>query len=205
MEIKPHGKLITKQWYILLTISLLLAVIGLLLQFLLPLIKGVASSQVSLILWPITLGLIAAMWIISAPIIVLWIKNLAYIIEEDRITIHKGILTKVQQNIPYRAITDFMLHRSLYDRFLGIGALRIQTAGQAQTVTGYEGQLAGLVEWDELLQQLRARIKKLHPVAEATAVAEPAPPTSTEPQLQLILEELRSIRNILEAAIRQRD
>ena len=96
---------------------------------------------------------------------VLWIKNLAYVIEEDRITVHKGILTKIQQNIPYRAITDFMLHRSLHDRFLGIGAIRIQTAGQTQTMTGYEGQLAGLVQWNDLLQQLREKVKKLHPTA----------------------------------------
>ena len=127
-----------------------------------------------MVLWPITLGLILIMWAITAPIVALWIRNLTYVIEEDRITIHKGILTKIQQNIPYRAITDFMLYRSLYDRFLGIGAIRIQTAGQSQTVTGYEGQLTGLLEWDDLLQQLREKVRKLHPVAEAVTVAEPA-------------------------------
>ena len=205
MEIKPHGKLVIKQWFVLLTISLLLVIIGLALRLLLPLIEGVTSNQVASILWPITLGLILLMWVITAPIVVLWIRNLAYVIEEDRITIHKGILTKVQQNIPYRAITDFMLHRSLYDRSLGIGAIRIQTAGQAQTVTGYEGQLAGLIDWNDLLQQLRAKVKKLHPVAEAVTAAEPITPAVNEERLQQILLELQSIRKVLENAIHQRD
>lgn len=205
MQIKPHRKLLVKQWLTLLTLTLLLAIIGLLLQLTLPLIEGVTSNQVAAILWPITLGLVLIMWAISAPIVALWIRNLAYVIEEDRITIYKGILTKIQQNIPYRAITDFMLHRSLYDRFLGIGAIRIQTAGQTQTVTGYEGQLAGLLEWDDLLQQLREKVRKLHPVAESVAVAEPVTQLVSDDRLQQILLELQSIRKMLEKAIHQRD
>ena len=197
MEINPHKKLLVKQWYNLLTISLFLAIVGIVLQFLIPLKESVTSSEVSSILWPIMLGVILLMWIISVPIIILWIKNLAYFIEEDRITIHKGILAKVQQNIPYRAITDFMLHRSLYDRFLGIGSIRIQTAGQTQTATGFEGQLAGLIQWGDLLQQLREKVKKLHPIAESTTVAENVTAQLKEDSLKQILEELRSIRKIL--------
>ena len=204
MQIKPHRKLLVKQWLILLTLTLLLAIVGLILQLTLPHIEGVTSNQVAAVLWPIALGLILIMWAISAPIIALWIRNLAYVIEEDRVTIYKGILTKIQQNIPYRAITDFMLHRSLYDRFLGIGAIRIQTAGQTQTVTGYEGQLAGLLQWDDLLQQLREKVKRLHPVAESVTVAEPVAQLVSDDRLQQILLELQSIRKMLEKAIHQR-
>ncbi len=204
MQIKPHPKLLTKQLLILTTLSFLLALTGVLLQILIPLVGDATSRQVAVILWPIILGLIGALWVIAAPITVLWIRNLAYRIEEDRITIFKGILTKMQQNIPYRAITDFMLHRSLYDRFLGIGAIRIQTAGQSQTVTGYEGQLAGLLEWDDLLQQLREKVRNLYPVAEAVTVAEPATQQIGEDRLQQILLELQSLRKMLEEAIRQR-
>ncbi len=204
MQIKPHRKLLVKQWLILLTLTLLLAIVGLILQLTLPHIEGVTSNQVAAVLWPIALGLILIMWTISAPIVALWIRNLAYVIEEDRITIYKGILTKIQQNIPYRAITDFMLHRSLYDRFLGIGAIRIQTAGQTQTVTGYEGQLAGLLQWDDLLQQLREKVKRLHPVAESVTVAEPVAQLVSDDRLQQILLELQSIRKMLEKAIQQR-
>ncbi len=198
MEIKPHKKLLAKQWLVLLTISFFIALFGIALQLLIPLGEGVTSSEVAVILWPITIGVILLMWIISVPIIILWIKNLTYFIEEERITIYKGILTKVQQNIPYRAITDFILHRSLFDRFLRIGAIRIQTAGQSKTVTGYEGQLSGLAQWEDLHQQLRGKIKNLHPIAEATAVAEKTVPVSTDDRLGEILDELKAIRKVLE-------
>ena len=198
MEIKHHKKLITKQWLVLLTISLIIAIIGIVLQFLFPLEEGVTPNEVAVILWPITLGTIVLMWAISAPLIVLWIKNLTYFIEEERITIFKGILTKVQQNIPYRAITDFQLHRSLYDRFLGIGSIRIQTAGQSQTTTGYEGKFSGLIEWEDLHQKLRSKLKNLQPISEPTTVAEKAVPLSSEDKLQKILEELQAIRKVLE-------
>ncbi|MCK4343983.1 MAG: PH domain-containing protein [Bacteroidales bacterium] len=198
MEIKPDKKLLTKQWLVLLTISVFLVFIAIALQFLIPLEEGVTSSQVAIILWPITIGIILLLWAISAPIITLWIKNLAYYIEDDRITIFKGILTKQQQNIPYRAITDFILRRSLYDRFLRIGSIRIQTAGQTRTVTGYEGLLSGLVHWEDLHQQLRSKLKILHPIAEATAVEESVSVLSSDDKLQQILEELKAIRKVLE-------
>jgi uncharacterized membrane protein YdbT with pleckstrin-like domain len=198
MEIKPDKKLLTKQWFVLLTISVFLVFIAIALQFLIPLEEGVTSSQVAIILWPITIGIILLLWAISAPIITLWIKNLAYYIEDDRITIFKGILTKQQQNIPYRAITDFILHRSLYDRFLSIGSIRIQTAGQSRTATGYEGHLSGLVHWEDLHQQLRSKLKILHPIAEATAVAESVSVLSSDDKLQQIVEELKAIRKVLE-------
>jgi uncharacterized membrane protein YdbT with pleckstrin-like domain len=198
MEIKPDRKLLTKQWLVLLSFSVFLALIAIALQFLIPLEEGVTSSQVAIILWPITIGIILLMWAISAPIITLWIKNLTYYIEDDRITVFKGILTKQQQNIPYRAITDFILHRSLYDRFLSIGSIRVQTAGQARTATGYEGKLSGLLQWEDLHQQLRSKLKLLHPIAEATTVAESVTPFSSDDKLQQILEELKAIRKALE-------
>lgn len=198
MDIKPDKKLLTKQWLVLLTTSLVLALFGIILQVLLPLKEGVTSSQVATFLWPITIGIVVLMWAIAVPLIKLWIKNLTYGIEDDRITIYKGILTKQQQNIPYRAITDFLLYRSLYDRFLGIGTIRVQTAGQAPTATGYDGQLSGLIQWDDLHQQLRSKLKILHPIGDATTVAGGVSPVSSQDTLQQILGELKAIRMALE-------
>ena len=128
-------------------------------------------------------------------ILILWIKNLGYYIDEDRITIHKGILSKIKQNVPYRAITDFQLHRSLYDRALGIGSIRIQTAGQKPNPTGYEANLAGLVGWDELLEQLRDKVKQLYPQANISTTESSG---LTEKEIfNSILEELREIKNLL--------
>lgn len=163
MEIKPNKKLLAKQWYILLTISFLVLIVGLILQLTIPLDPKITSSQVASILWPIILGVILLMWLISAPLVSLWIKNLTFYIEDERVTIHKGIISKIKQNVPYRAITDFQLHRSLYDRFLGIASIKIQTAGQSPTATGYEAKLSGITDWDNLLEMLRAKVKMLYP------------------------------------------
>ena len=195
MEIKPDKKLLTKQWYILLTISFFTVLLAVLLQILIPLSPEVTSGQAAVILWPITVGVIILLWIISVPLIILWIKNLGYYIDEDRITIHKGILSKIKQNVPYLAITDFQLHRSLYDRVLGIGSIRIQTAGQRPSATGYEANLAGIISWDELLEQLREKVKKLYPQA-LTSTIESSGLTEKE-ILSTMLEELREIKNLL--------
>ena len=133
------------------------------------------------------------MWIISYPLIKLWIKNLSYIIREERVTIHKGILTKTQQNIPYRSVTDFILERSLFDRILGIGSIKIQTAGQSQSPTGYEGNLEGFLEYEKLHTQLREKIGLLHPISESLTTKEPDT-KSTGQLLEQILVELNAIR-----------
>jgi uncharacterized membrane protein YdbT with pleckstrin-like domain len=161
MEIKPDKKLITKLWLTLLTISVLIVIVSILCTILVPLSGKTTSEHVGEIVWPIAIAAIVLMWVIGVPAVVLWVNNLSYNIEDERVTIHKGILTKIQQNIPYRAVTDFMLYRSLYDRFLGLASIKIQTAGQGQRQggAGYEGKLSGLTDWDSLVTELRKKIK----------------------------------------------
>lgn len=197
MDIKPDPKLYTKQWLVLATVSLVTVLSAAIIHLIVILAEGYFSSTGQLILWSITLGLIALMWLISVPIIKLWVKNLSYMIQDDRITIYKGFLTKVQQNIPYRAVTDFMLQRTLFDRYLGIGSICIQTAGQSQNPTGFEGRLSGLNNYTELHQELRNRLKRLHPKGEALAVKEPEASDNQE-ILGEILVELKAIRSNIE-------
>jgi putative membrane protein len=149
------------------------------------------------VLWPVFIGLVILMWIIAYPIIHLWIKNLTYIIYDDRVTIHKGILTKTQQNIPFRAITDFALERSIFDRLLGIGAIKIQTAGQSKSPTGYEGKLSGLIDYDDLHTDLREKLHHLHPRSASLTTTEPEKGSDTDILMQ-ILTELKGIRRNLD-------
>ena len=195
MEIKPDKKLFTKQLYVLLTISFLILLVATILQVTIPFDPKISANGVAALLWPIVFGVIFLLWLIAVPIIKLWIKNLSYYIDDDRITIHKGILSKIKQNVPYRAITDFQLHRSLYDRALRIGSIRVQTAGQKPNATGYEAILSGLVDWDRLLEQLREKVKMLYPKTGSVATGSSL---STEKEiLQNILDELKDIRTIL--------
>ncbi len=196
MEIKPNKNLFTKQLYVLLTISFLVLLVAAILQLTIPLNPKVSAGDVAAILWSIVFGVIFLLWLIAVPIIKLWIKNLSYFIDEDRITIHKGILSKIKQNVPYRAITDFQLHRSLYDRFLGIASIKFQTAGQSPTATGFEAKLSGLIDWDDLLEQLRAKVKRLYPSSVTLETNESI--ANDKDLLGKILEELKGIRNALE-------
>lgn len=192
--IKPDKKYYTKNIWMVITIIVLIVISVAVTNFIITLADGDPFAKT--VLWWIALGCVISMIVIVYPLSHLWIKNLSYIIREDRVTIHKGILTKTKQNIPYRAVTDFVLHRSLYDRFLGIGSIRVQTAGQSQTGTGYEGNLAGLLEYDNLHGELREKIKVLHPTSSGNI--QPKTTGTNNEILEDILDELKKINRNLD-------
>ena len=185
----PDKKYNNAQLMILSTITGLVLVIAVIAHII---IFKNPDPEAKTVIWSVSIGAILIMWIISYPFIHLWIKNLKYIIHDDRVTIHKGILTKKHQNIPYRSITDFVLKRGPYDRILGIGSIQIQTAGQSQSASGYEGSLSGLLDYESLHTELREKIKSLHPVSESTT-SEPVNKPDESILIQ-ILEELKEIR-----------
>ncbi|MBU0691150.1 PH domain-containing protein [bacterium] len=202
MEVKPCSKLLSRIHLDYLTVVVFAAILAAILSVIIALAEPEKLETALNIIWGITLGLSVLGWILLAIIVPLWVKNLSYSIEEDRITVNKGVLTKVQQNIPYRAITDFQLHRSLWDRALGIGSIRIQTAGQHTGGTGYEGVLSGLLDYEDLHTQLRAKLNKLHPVSDSvTGVTEKSASIKDDGFDNVryqILEELRAIRKAVE-------
>ncbi len=190
--IRPHQKLITKYLWVLITISVFILVSIGIIHLIISLADG--DMRVPTYLWMTGLIICVLLIGIGYPISILWVKNLSYIIREDRVSIHKGILTKTQQNIPFRAVTDFALQRTLYDRFLGFGSIQIQTAGQKINPTSsYEGVLSGLVEFEKYHNQMREKIKVLHPISEALGTAE-TEIAETENVFKDILNELKAIR-----------
>ena len=150
-----------------------------------------------MIVWLVCLGLISSMWIFTFPLIYLWIKNLSYFIHHDCVTIQSGIITKKEQNIPYRSITDFVLARGPFDRILGIGTIKIQTAGQSTSATGYEGSLSGLIDYEPLHAKLKEKLSSLHPISESTATSKSVKQSDDSVLIQ-ILEELKEIRKNIE-------
>ena len=128
--IKPDKKYYTAQLLILSVLSSFILIGAVVINVLIYLKEGPDSEGITVI-WLICLCLISIMWIVFLPLIHFWIKNLSYFIRDDRITIQSGILTKKEKNIPYRSITDFVLVRGPFDRILGIGTIKVQTAGQS--------------------------------------------------------------------------
>ncbi len=188
---KPDRKYFTKVLFTQLTISVALIIIMAIIHLIIKMTDG--NPETAYIIWLIGILCLFLMWIFSSLIAHLWIKNLEYIVHEDRVNIHKGILTKTQQNIPFRAITDFALERTLYDRMLGIGSVKIQTAGQSHQPSGYEGKLGGLIEYDKWHSELREKMKSLHPISESITITE-TDKISDVTVLKQILEELKEIR-----------
>ena len=190
--IKPDKKYYIAQLLVLSVLSSFIIIGAVVLNVIIYIGEG-SDSEGIMIIWLLCLGLISIMWIVSFPLIHLWIKNLSYFIHDDRITIQSGILTKKEQNIPYRSITDFVLKRGPFDRIVGIGTIQIQTAGQSKSATGYEGSLSGLLDYGPLHADLREKLKTLHPISESTATSEPIKQTDDGILIQ-ILEELKEIR-----------
>lgn len=190
MKIEPDRRWLKKQLLVLLTITGALALIAGIIHLLIVIgADDVDTGLVAAIVWGITGGVAVLMWAIAVPVLMLWFRNLEYVIESDKIVIRKGILTKIQQNIPLTMVTDFRLQRTLYDRALGIGSIQIQTAGQGTTATGYEGKLAGLEDWARLHEDLRRRIR-----SDGHRDGDSGQATG----MDAILDELRHIRRVLE-------
>lgn len=194
MKITPDRRIYTKAWLTLATITVFVALLGGIAQLLvLVLADPAGEGTATVIIWSIAGGLVLLMWLFAVPITALWIRNLEYRVLDDKVVIHKGIIDKVDQSIPLRMVTDFRLHRSLYDRWLGIGSIDIQTAGQSNTATGYEGRLAGLAEWEGLHGDLQERIRRSEPAGVTGR-------SGTEADdLHALLDEVREIRQLLEA------
>jgi len=146
--------------------------------------------------WPWVIGFLVISWVVWPWISYLWIINLKYFIEDERLVIQKGILTKKHVSIPYSAVTDFTLKRSLYERWLEIGTLLVQTAGQSVEASGYEGKLEGLTDFDTLHALLRSRIKTFRSAMQG--VPETAGPTDQAHTLEAILEEVKKIARKLD-------
>ncbi len=201
MEIKPDlGRLMRREIYTFLTITAVIVICTLIVQALVVnLDPEVTNDEFVKYVWSWVAGLLIITWVTVPWLLYLWIINLQYSIDDERLVINKGIITKKSVSIPYSAVTDFTLSRSLYERWLGIGTIMIQTAGQSVQASGYEGKLEGLVEFDSLHATLRAKIKTYRRGAQQDPTPETSDmPTSDTEVLQSILEEVKRIGRKLE-------
>ena len=124
----------------------------------------------------------------------LWINNLSYIIKDSSITIYKGIFTKIEQNIPDNKVTDFVLYRDLFDRFLGMGSIKVQTAG-ASGQSGFEGVLNGILDYGKVHTNLREKLVSTQTSTSNESVK--STNVSNETVLVDILAELKNINKKL--------
>jgi len=80
----------------------------------------------------IIVGLVLFVWWCFVPFL-RW-RTTTYTITNRRVLTRSGIFTKTGTDLPLIRVNDVSYDRSLMDRLLGCGTLRIQTAGENGTV-----------------------------------------------------------------------
>ena len=80
---------------------------------------------------------------------------------------------------------------------LGIGTIKIQTAGQSKSPTGYEGSVSGVLDYKSLHADLRKKLKSIYLILESTTTSTSIKQIDDSVLIQ-ILEELKEIRKTTE-------
>ncbi|MGM0400234.1 MAG: PH domain-containing protein [Chloroflexota bacterium] len=152
----------------------------------------VAIFMAANILWlvPVLLAFIPAYY-----------RSLEYELSNDEVIVHKGVITKTVDVVPYNMITNISIKRGPVDRWLGLGSLAIHTAGYSQS-SAAEASLVGLGEYEDIHKRILSAVREYRaggatkPAVEGAVALEEA---STTDLLARILEELQALRESLDS------
>jgi membrane protein YdbS with pleckstrin-like domain len=154
------------------------------------------------------IGVVAAALSSFVPLIIVagftlyWIpkfhSSINYVLEDDKITVTKGVWWKTKSFVPYNRITNVNIYQGPISRHFGLGKLSIQTAGfSGATSSGgkvAEAVILGIRNFEEVKDIVMRFVKGLKPEAvEAEAEVKPSKDMN-----QQILSELRKIRKAVE-------
>ena len=212
-EYRPIRRFLAKLYLYVVTIFSGITLGGLLLHFFILTIEFLDEDipeyrpfisnpeNVNLILtWFVILN---AIWIIPSIILIpIYVRNIAYTFERSEIVIKKGIITKTEKHIPYRTITNVSARAGIYDRFLGIGTVEIETAGKSGTQWGPEGKLEGISNFnykafrDFIVNELKS-IKGTYATGTELPTIEPKETDENNQFYEKMLVELKGIKKLL--------
>jgi putative membrane protein len=124
-------------------------------------------------------------------IVPLWFRyhTLRYRIDDEGISASWGILFRREVYVTYRRIQDIHVSRNLFERWLGIGKVEVQTASGSSSA---EMTFEGMTEYDALRDYLYARMRGVAPEAGA---ASPAPASAASVPADEAVALLREIRD----------
>lgn len=130
-------------------------------------------------------------------------RSLTYEIQDDEVIVRVGIITKSVKHVPYRTVTNLEVKRDPFDRLLGLGTLKIQTAGMSGQ-TGAEESLVGLVNYQEIYETVAVALRRFRSAMAPTAAGEDLPaaaagldPSMNADTLASLLAEVQAIRELL--------
>ena len=125
-------------------------------------------------------------------------SSITYVLEDDKITVTRGVWWKTKSFVPYNRITNINIYQGPISRRFGLGRLSIQTAGFSGTSSSgakvAEAVIFGVKNFEEIKDVIINYVKGIRPEAiEAEAETQP-----TKGMNQQILAELRKIRKALQ-------
>jgi len=140
--------------------------------------------------------------LIVAGVTLYWIpkfySSITYTLEDDKITVTKGVWWKTKSFVPYNRITNINIYQGPISRRFGLGKLSIQTAGFSGTSSSgakvAEAVVFGVKNFEEIKDVIITFVRGMKPEAiEAEAEVKPSKDIN-----QQILAELRKIRKAVE-------
>jgi len=124
-------------------------------------------------------------------------KSMTYQLKGTEMIVHRGVFQKIEKNVPFRAVTNLAVFRSLFDRMFGIGTIRLHTAGYSGTPLPEEN-IEGLVNYQEIYDKLIAKIRPLQAMTPRASVEVEEQDLGFQEQLRVNQEILATLQEIKE-------
>src|SRR5262245_10118907 len=142
--------------------------------------------------------------VVLFPIVIvpLWFRyhTLRYRIDDEGISASWGILFRREVYVTYRRIQDIHVSRNLFERWLGIGKVEVQTASGSSSA---EMTFEGVPEYEALRDYLYSRMRGVAPEA-GTAPSAPAEAGGPADEVVTLLREIRDDVNGARRALEAR-
>ncbi len=131
-------------------------------------------------------------------------RTLRFRFDDEGVAVSHGLLWRRETYLTYARIQDIHVTRNIFERWLGIGTVKIQTASGSAAATE---SIPGLRAYQDVRNYLYARMRGHRPAAPAVTVDSGhgvrAPATTGDAlaidALAGIRDELRAVRQLLEA------
>ncbi|MCA9681996.1 MAG: PH domain-containing protein [Myxococcales bacterium] len=141
--------------------------------------------------------LTAPAFFVTLPLLLFRYQTLRYRFDEEGVGMSWGVLFRHEINLTYARIQDIHLSSNLFQRWLGLADIQIQTASGSAAA---EMTIEGLREYEAIRDFLYARMRGKREPSKAAAAAQGASLTSAEAValLREIHREMQATRTLLE-------
>lgn len=126
-------------------------------------------------------------------------KRYQYDLLDDEIVVYSGWLVQSVRHVPYRMVTNIEVKRGVLDRWLGIGTLNVETAGNSDPNKRAEAQLLGLEDVQAVYEEVAGCLRAFDEAQQSAPWERTRRPASgageeEEGVLLAILAELKALR-----------